>query len=143
MDDQSMPTGPVQPPAAIRLTFEYEGDEVRLVGQQPVDAVPLAGDEPATREESGFALEVRAGDGRVLHRRVLHQPMHASAEVFSPEPGANITRVAKAEDRGTFTVLVPALPDADHVALLAPPGHRRGLAGPASEVRRFQLEVPR
>ena len=143
MADESMPTEPVQPAAAVRLTFEYDGDEVRLVGQQPVDAVPLAGDEPAAGEESGFAVEVRAGDGRVLHRRVLNEPMHASAEVFSPEPGANITRVAKTEDRGTFTVLVPALPDADHVALLAPPGHRQGLAGPASEVRRFRLEAPR
>lgn len=141
---QQMPTSPTPRARAVRLTFEYEGQDVRLVEQQPVNVVAMAGDEPVDGPRSGSALEVRSVDGEVLHRRVLHQPMHSQVEVFSPEPGASIRRDPQVEERGTFTVLVPTPPGADHVALFTPPAssRRRGLsAAAATETRRFPLAV--
>ncbi len=140
---QQMPTSPAPRARAVRLTFEYDGPDVRLVQQQPLDKVPLAGDEPVDGPRSGSALEVRSTDGVVLHRRVLHQPMRRQLEVFDPDPGVGIHRDPEIDERGTFTVLVPTPPGADHVALLTPPaGGRGGLrAAAATETHRFPLTV--
>lgn len=122
MTDQATPEA-----GAVRLIFEFEGDTVRLVSQQPVDTVvttPIAAEQRAghfveTRNEAGDLL------ARVPVRTGLQPGLQQSAEVFPEDHAEPITRV-DAEARGAFTVVVPAHADAAQVAVVRiPPGRLR------------------
>lgn len=107
-----------QPPAtAIRLIFEYEGDEVRLVSQQPVD-IAVTGFDLTQVPHPGHYVESRDAGGEPLNRVPAREAFAASAEVFPEIPGEPITRVDVAEPRGAFTVVIPAAADAARVVLL-------------------------
>jgi hypothetical protein len=58
------------PPRAVRLIFEYEGDAVRLISQQPVD-MAVASFDPSQRQQPGVWLSRRSSRGR---RRANWQP---------------------------------------------------------------------
>ncbi|XVU29036.1 hypothetical protein ACQPZJ_18820 [Actinoplanes sp. CA-054009] len=102
---------------ALRLVFEYDGDDVRVVSRQRVEmTIPAVLD-----AEAGLRAELRTADGGVLERRAL-PPIPADVEVFSPEPGRTVERMPVSRPSGVFTVLVPDLPGADHLALVDDPG---------------------
>ncbi|XVV16160.1 hypothetical protein ACQP2X_17930 [Actinoplanes sp. CA-131856] len=102
---------------ALRLVFEYDGDDVRVVSRQRVEMTI-----PATGEgEAGLRAELRTADGGVLERRAL-PPIPDGVEVFSPEPGRTVERAPVDRPSGVFTVLVPDLAGADHLALVDDPG---------------------
>jgi hypothetical protein len=123
MTDQPPPSA-----GAVRLIFEYEGDTVRLVSQQPVDTVvttPIAAEQRA-----GHFVETRNEAGDLLARVPVRTGLQQSTEVFPEDHAAPITRV-DTEARGAFTVVVPAHADAAQVAVVRiPPGRiaapRRG-----------------
>lgn len=105
-------------PAALRLIYEYEDGEVRLVSQQRVD-VAVSGfdlDEAPTADH----VEVRGADGTALSRVRVRDALPESLEVFG-EPGEAITRVPDTVRRGAFTVVVPAPEAAARVVLQRPP----------------------
>ncbi len=102
---------------AVRLIFEYEGDEVRLVSQQPVD-VAVPGFNLAEVAHPGHYVETRTAADEPLSRVPVRDAFSASAEVFPEKPGGAITRVDVAHPKGAFTVVVPAGPAATQVALL-------------------------
>jgi hypothetical protein len=136
---------PPEQPGAVRLTFAYQGDDVRLISMQPVDAAVPPGD-PVTgyQGEQGFWVETRTADGTTLHRRVMPDPFRGDAEVFSDDPRQSLGRVPIESPSGTFSVLVPAPQDADHVALFSSSMARAAGLGPAdavpaAEVARFSL----
>jgi len=104
------------PPGAVRLIFEYDGDNIRLVLQQPVD-VAVTGFDTALVSPPGHYVEVRSSEGRALSRVRVHGGIPESAEVFG-EPGTPITRVDLARPKGAFTVVVPAPAAAARIALL-------------------------
>jgi hypothetical protein len=108
---------PTQRPGAVRLIFEYEGDEVRLVSQQRVD-VAVPGFDLALAPQPGHFVEVRDSGNLPLSRVPLREAFPTSAEVFPEKPGEPITRVELPERRGAFTVVVPAREAADRVALV-------------------------
>jgi hypothetical protein len=129
---------------AVRLKFTYEGDEVRLVSQQPVEMIVPPTDALSGYEgEQGFWVEVRNGQDKALHRRVMDDPLRQDVEVFSPDPEQSIVRTPVEKPSGVFTVLVPDLEEADHIALMtsAAPSIQRETAarGPATELARFSL----
>lgn len=114
-------------PRAVRLIFEYEGDRVRLVAQQPVDVAVTGFD--LTREQiPGHYVEVRGGDDATLSRLRVPAAMSTSAEVFPEEPGQPILRTELPEARGAFTVVVPAPAEADHVSVVRVSPAAAGLA---------------
>lgn len=101
---------------AIRLIFEYDGDTVRLISQQPVDMVVLptpAGDEP----HEGHVVETRDASGAPLARVAVRGGFAQSAEVFPEDHAEPITRVGT-EPHGAFTVVVPVQAGSAQVALL-------------------------
>ncbi|WP_406224111.1 hypothetical protein [Streptomyces canus] len=125
-------------PHAVRLIFEYEGTDIRLVSRQQVEMTPPPSDRLADqRSAQGTWVEVRDAGRNALYRRVLHDPVRHDAEVFSEDPERSITRVPVETPRGTFAVLVPDIEAADHVALVGSPlGRTPGLA-PPTEIARF------
>jgi hypothetical protein len=103
-------------PSAVRLVFEYDGDDVRLVFQQRVD-VAVLGFDLALTSPPGHYVEVRTSEGRSLTRVPVRGAFSTNAEVFG-EPGTLITRVDLGRPAGAFTVVVPATEVAAHVLLL-------------------------
>ena len=144
-----------KPMPAVRLIFEYEGDEVRLVAQQPgrrrrFRVRPGRGAAPGPLRRDADGRE------RAAQPRPRPEAFSTSAEVFPEEPGGAITRV-DVEPKGAFTVVVPAGAAAADIALLhvRPPAEprERGPATPATtpaagdpeivELARFPLQRTR
>jgi hypothetical protein len=136
-------------PASIRLIFEYDGDRVDLVSRQPVDMVAPSS-EPLEdfSDRRGSWVELLDPDGAALHRQVLHHPIRTSSEVFGPGGQESIRRVERASRKGAFTVVVPDLPQAEQVAVVAetPPSPSAARGAPAAasgrRVLRFSLRNP-
>lgn len=106
-------------PAAVRLIFEYEGGQVRLVAQQRVDVVVPGLDlDVSPMPRPGHYVEARNAINEALSRVPVREALSGSAEVFPEEPGSPITRVDVAEPRGAFTVVLPAPETAEQVAVV-------------------------
>lgn len=109
------------PPHALRLTFAYRGTQISLVGVERIAMiVPASIDEPADAVTSGYSFALLDPNGRAIYRRPLHSPIRFDAEAFSPGKGRPIERVPLSSNEGTFTVLVPDLPDARAFTLSGP-----------------------
>ena len=144
-DDEQMAQATAS--GAVRLIFEYEGDKIHLVSQQDVDVIPPSG-HPTTPTEgqTGFWMEVRDPQLQVLHRQIMSDPVMTNPEVFSNEPGKTIARSETPIRKGAFTVLVPRMPDSDHLAFVRMDEAVRAkaasrLRAPAGEIARFSLKA--
>jgi hypothetical protein len=125
---------------AVRLIFSYEGDDLRLLSRQRVEMVPPPSDPLEGFEaQKGFWLEVRDAQGAVLHRQIMHAPIRRDAEVFSDDAERSIARIPVERPSGAFAVVIPELPEADHVALVSSPVTETPEATPAAETHRFSL----
>src|SRR5689334_19853338 len=65
-----MPANSANQPAptkAVRLIFEYDGDQVRLISQQPVD-VAITGADLAQVDHPGFYVDARDPQDQTLAR---------------------------------------------------------------------------
>ena len=142
-----------QPPAkkpkkAVRLTFSYDGDNVELISQQPVEmTVPPSDPVEGYEEHKGFWAELKDKKDATLYRRVMHNPTRNDAEVFSDDPKQRISRQATPDRKGVFVVVVPDTEEGHEVTLSssAPPkGQAKGIRSladkPASEIARFTLK---
>lgn len=118
------------PPQALRLTFTYEGTQIRIAGSERIAMiVPASISTAPERGQSGYWFEIRDDAGRIVYHRPLHQPLAVDAEVFSPDPRQSIARVASARREGQFTILIPDTQDARTFELYGPADPARpGLA---------------
>ena len=123
------------PAKATRFIFEYDGDQVRLVSQQPVE-VAVPGADIAQTDAPGFYVDARDQSGRTLARVAARSAFAGSAEVFPEQPGEPIVRVDVVRPKGAFTVVVPTPAGADPVTVvpISPgrAGERRPLTGATS-----------
>lgn len=106
--------GPVR---SVRLIFEYEGDRVRLVVQQPVETTVTGFDLPQV-DHPGYYVESRDANENSLARVPARNAFLGSAEVFPENHAEPIRRVDVPNPKGAFTVVVPAPETADHVTVL-------------------------
>ncbi|HKP66186.1 MAG TPA: hypothetical protein VJX31_06135 [Casimicrobiaceae bacterium] len=109
------------PPQALRLTFTYEGTQIRIAGSERVAMIvpaPIA--TPPERGQSGYWFEIRDDAGRIVYHRPLHQPLAVDAEVFSADPRQSIARVPSSRREGQFTILIPDTQDARTFELYGP-----------------------
>jgi len=140
------------PPAkALRLTFSYDGDKVKLISQQRTEMIVPPSD-PVTgfRQQKGFWAEVKSESDKTLYRQVMHNPTRNDAEVFpDPDtPGAGISREPAPQRKGVFVVVVPDTEKGNEVTLsrsapdeTGPESGIRALASkPATEILRFKLK---
>jgi hypothetical protein len=103
---------------ALRLIFEYDGNQVRLLSRQPVAMVVPPSDPVAGYQgQKGCWCEVLDATGQVLFRRVLHDPIRADVEVFSNDPQRSLSRHPLAHPKGGFAVVVPDLDRAKTLTL--------------------------
>src|SRR5262245_1280796 len=113
MHESSQPA----PTRAMRLIFEYEGNQVRLVSQQPVE-MAITGSDLARVEHPGYYVDTRDASDRTLARVPARNAFSASVEVFPEKPGEPIARVDVLQQRGAFTVVVPVPENADYLSVV-------------------------
>jgi hypothetical protein len=143
-----MPRTAVQAPEArsynkaLRLTFNYEGSDVKLVSTQSVDMIlPPSHPLEAKAEQSGFWITLSNSDGKAVYRRILHNPISYHREVFSNDPAdPSVQQVPVAKPKGTFVILVPDLADARTLQLFSYPEGRAGRGLAARELARFAIK---
>jgi hypothetical protein len=134
---------------AMRLTFSYDGDDVKLLSQQRTEMIVPPSDEVKSYGTyKGFWAELRSGSDKTLYRTVMHNPTKNDAEVFPESPGGNISREPAPKRRGVFVVLVPDTDKGEEVILCrstpAAKGPTRGIRAladkPAKEILRLKLK---
>lgn len=128
------------PPRALRLTFAYRGNEIRLIDSRPVETIapPVVAPLPQPGQ-TGYWFQVTDSAGRVIYHRPLHSPIAADVEAFSPDGQQTITRAPITDPQGQFSVLMPDMPEAANFALLGPPDARRP-EQPAQELLRLDVD---
>jgi hypothetical protein len=90
---------PPSPTRAVRLIFEYDGNQVRLVGQVPVEMTVTSVDVTPS-EGPAYYVDTRDAADQTLARVTAHGAFATSAEVFPEQPGQPIVRVDVAQPRG-------------------------------------------
>jgi hypothetical protein len=141
MPDAPAATPKENPPEAWRVTFAYRGHDISVAGLRKVRMiVPRSASPPPEQGQTGYWLEVRAANGKLLFHRVLHSPIRVDVEVFSHGEGQTIARVPVAEPHGEFEALVPDLPDAAQLVLYGPPADPQLQAAPARELVRVGFD---
>lgn len=126
--------------SSLRLIFRFEDGEYSLLRRREVAGMappsePL--DRGERRARSGFWVELVDPEGRALYRRVMQHPIRTRAEV-PDEEGGFTNRVSVAR-QGTFSVLVPNLPDAAELVLFSSPLERPQAPEPAEAVVRVPV----
>jgi hypothetical protein len=133
---------------AMRLTFSYDGDDVKLLSQQRTEMIVPASDAvKGYGTHKGFWAELRSGSDKILYRTVMHNPTKNDAEVFPESPGEVISRVPAPKRKGVFTVLLPDTDKGQQVILCrstpATKGPTKGIRAlaskPAEELLRLKL----
>ena len=133
---------------AVRLTFSYDGNNVKLLSQQRIDMIVPSSDALKGYGEKGFWAELKSGSDKTLYRTVMHNPTKNDAEVFPETPGGEISREPAPKRKGVFVVVVPDTEKGEEVILCrsAPEtiGPARGLralaSAPAEEILRLKLK---
>jgi len=134
---------------AMRLTFSYDGDDVKLVSQERTEMiVPPSDPVKGFGKHKGFWAEVKSGSDKTLYRTVMHNPTKNDAEVFPESPGGVISRQPAPKRKGEFVVVVPDMDKGEEVTLSrsAPEteGPTMGISAlatePADEILRVKLK---
>jgi hypothetical protein len=119
---------------AVRLVFQYDGDQVELLSQSPVTMVVPCTD--TGQVAPGVYVDSRRADEAPLARVRAHKAMAASTEIFPSRPEHRLRHIAR-PPRGAFSVVVPMAQDADHVAVVrVAPGNASAMA---TDLARFPL----
>ncbi len=124
-----------------RLTFAYEGDQVRLVSEQHVNMILPPSDPPELLErQAGFRVILRNERGELVYGRVLSNPFQFDREVFDRDPEHSIRREPNPSPRGTFVVLVPALDNARRLEFFGHPLKPKAHLEPQRRLASFTLQ---
>lgn len=134
---------------AMRLTFSYDGDDVKLLSQQRTEMiVPPSDALKGYAKYKGFWAELRSASDKTLYRSVMHNPTKNDAEIFPESPGEGISRQPAPKRKGVFVVVVPDTDKGEQVILRrsepATKGPAKGIRAlaskPAEEIMRFKLK---
>jgi hypothetical protein len=126
-----MSDGPKAQPA-VRLVLQYDGDQVRLLSQIPVTMVVPRTDPGQTAP--GVYVDSRSADDVPLARVRAYRAMVASTELFPAQASERLRHVERPQ-RGVFSVVLPAPPDADHLTVV-----RIAHGAMATDLARFAMD---
>ena len=137
------PYDPPQLPArALRLTFSYKGSRTKLESKHEIEIIALPSDTTEeSKDRSGFWVELRDKEERVVYRRIMRNPIQYEIEAPSGDPSRPFTRIENPNPQGTFSVLVPAVETAEALVLFASPSGATSRA--ARELTRVLLKEGR
>jgi hypothetical protein len=129
------------PDRALRLTFQYDGPNIRLISSQSVEMkLPPSHGLTGQEGQSGFWFTLSDAQGNPVYRRAIQNPVQFDREVFSNDPKQpSIQRVKVDEPRGMFVVLVPDVAGARTLQLFSHPLNLESHGMPAREFARFDL----
>jgi hypothetical protein len=130
----------VAPRRAWRLTFAYEGREIRMTDVRSLEKLvrpPALHDFGGGKARAGFWVELQTADGRPLHRHVMNNPVRFHAEV--PDGKGGFTNRPIPKPHGVFFVIVPEMPDAEQVVIFSSPLGPEARLAPAEPVAKFPL----
>lgn len=114
-------------PRAMRLTFAYDGDDVKLVSKQSVEMVAPPSDPiKGSAQQKGFWAELKGAKNKTLYRQVMHNPTRNDAEVFSDDPAQSISRAPAPKRKGVFVVVVPETDKGEAVTLVRSATYKKG-----------------
>jgi hypothetical protein len=133
---------------AMRLTFSYDGNNVKLLSQQRIDMIVPSSDALKGYRQKGFWAELKSESDKTLYRSVMHNPTKNDAEVFPETPGGEISRQPAPKRKGVFVVVVPDTAKGEEVILCRSAPERKGptkgisalAIKPAEEILRFKLK---
>ena len=125
--------GGAGPQRVWRLVYAVTDDGVRILyGRRVEMTVPPSDPLEDEAASVGFWAELRDADEQALYRRVMADPFEVDIEVPGEPGDPSFTRLPAPAAGGSFTVLVPDLPGADHVSLM------RGELAPTRGIARFR-----
>jgi hypothetical protein len=129
---------------AIRLTFSYKGPEIRLISRQRLEkALPPHTQSVTQPEQAGFWYELADSKQNVVYKRAINNPIRVDTEVFSDDPRQSISRKKLSDISGTFSLVVPDIPDSNFLNLFSSPIIEEGVKGlqkPAKRIFHFNLK---
>lgn len=129
-----------RPRLVSRLTFEYDGDQIRLVSEQQVTMIiPPSHPVDQLEKEAGFSVVLRDERGQAVYRRVTQSPVVHDVEVFDNDPNRSIRRESNPHPKGTFVVLVPAIANARTVEFFGNPLRPKGHLDTPRSLANFKL----
>jgi hypothetical protein len=133
-----------QPGPVRRLTFEYDGDQIKLVSDRTVTMIvpPAKPPAAATTGHAALSLLVRDAANRPLATVTHESPFTHDAEVFAPPHEGTLRRVPVERPKGAFTILVPDHPEARTIELIGRPLQPESHAEPARSLGTFPLRPP-
>lgn len=132
----------------MRLTFSYDGNNVKLLSQQRIEMIVPSSDALKGYRQKGFWAELKSGSDKTLYRSVMHNPTKNDAEIFPETPGGEISRQPAPKRKGVFVVVVPDTAKGEEVILRRSAPERKGptkgisalAVKPAEEILRFKLK---
>ncbi len=130
--------------SAVRLTFSYEGNRIDLISKQKIQKRLPGRISPDIQkgQTRGFWLELSNDNRRLLYRQIIDNPIRIDTEVFSENPNESITRHQLVDIKGTFSIVIPNIPDARSLDLFGSPILSEGIRGlqkPAEKI--FHLDL--
>jgi hypothetical protein len=127
---------------SLRLTFSYEGSNIKLILLQKVNIIPPPSDQISSCEDySGFWYTLNDANGRPLYRRITQYPFYVGGEVFTEKIDGSIYHREVKDLNGIFVILVPDISEGYSVAVFSSQTDKNGklTLQPASELARFTL----
>lgn len=125
---------------AIRLTFDYEGEQLKVVSEEKVEKmVPLF--KEVEDKSSGAWIELKDKEGNILHTQAMDIPFAPDLESFSNDPKKpSIIRKKTADLEGGFSILIPDIPEVSEVEVFSSPVFSEpGLSGKAKSILHHNL----
>ncbi len=124
----------------LRLTFSYQGSNVRLDSQQSVEMItPPPNPYPIQEGQTGFWYELRDREGHILYQRAVHNPIRFDVEIYSNDPPQSMSRQKVDNPSGIFVLFVPDVPEGHSVVIFSSPLNPEDARKPAQELARFTI----
>jgi hypothetical protein len=115
---------------AIRLTFSYEGNNIKLISRQNIEKVLHSPVQNYIQENhTGSWYELSDDQQRLLHRQIIDNPIKVDVEVFSDNTTESISRHRLSDIRGAFSIVIPDIPDGKNFDLFSSPVISEGMRG--------------
>jgi hypothetical protein len=105
-----------EPISAMRMVFECENQQMRLVAQVPVAMPVITSD--ISRTEAGYYVDTRDSSGTTLARVPAYNVFPTSVEVFPENSDEFMARYDRPACNSAFTVVVPVQNETDHITIL-------------------------